>query len=559
MNLELLLEVILAVHLVTCRLVEAMSYCKPEETCWPTEEEIHEFRQSLSSSSSVLTRDMGLLFHIESHMLNPEEKRYPGIIVLVQETSDVQLSILFARKYNIRVILYSSGHCFVGRSSEDDGLLINMKNMKSFQIYKDNYEMAEMGAFIVAEPGVTNYMLHRAAHRHGLMAPGGSGPTVAMGGFVVGGGHSPNTRSLGLAVDNLLGATIVTADGSVVEMNETTMTITDKDGKVTQTDNTDLFWAIRGGGGGFGVVTQYIIQLHPERDGYTQFFAMYKFMSETTEEVYATHILTTYVEQVLPHMHDWGGYLITGSPSPPPGIILFSLLHNGKADDIVKAQVAPLNEIKREDGKILSFYKEFDSFWDYQEPISDPVNNPLYMDGRFSQPEFLTRQFVEDFVTLSKDVAFRGEEYADVGCTIIHLGGNASSNFVDTSATAVSEDFREAQWHASCTTSWTSDPESRDRRIRFMREEWRPMMKKHGRGGYYNEPGRDVEDVANEFWGAAKYQKLVEIKRTWDPDNVFNCWQCVGYEPEESASSNYRQFRLEMLLLVAVSFFFHAQ
>ncbi|KAF9969238.1 hypothetical protein BGZ73_008512, partial [Actinomortierella ambigua] len=177
--------------------------------------------------------------------------------------ADVQETVRFAAKHNIRLVIKTSGHCYLGRSSAAHSINIWLYDMNKINVVDsfvpDGAPAGTAGTpAAVMEGGVLLGDLYKAVHEHGRVAVGGAYRTVsAVGGYCQGGGHSPISRYFGMCVDNILQYTVVTADGEIKVAN------------VYQ--NQDLFWALRGGGGGtFGVVVEGVVRTHPAFDSIQQ-------------------------------------------------------------------------------------------------------------------------------------------------------------------------------------------------------------------------------------------------------------------------------------------------
>ena len=167
--------------------------------------------------------------------------RRPSMIVRAANAGDVGVAIGFARNSGLEFAVKCGGHSNAGHSTSDGGLLLDLSLMKGVSI-----DPSARAARV--EPGVRWGEFNPLAEAHGLAAVGGTVSTVGVAGFTLGGGSGYLTRKHGLAVDNLLSARLVTADGRQVVASET--------------ENPDLFWALRGGGGNFGVVTAFEFGLH---------------------------------------------------------------------------------------------------------------------------------------------------------------------------------------------------------------------------------------------------------------------------------------------------------
>ena len=167
--------------------------------------------------------------------------RKPGVIARCADASDVQAVIDFARDRNALLSVRGGGHNIAGSAVNDGGIVIDLSLMKSVQV-------DAVGRTARVAPGVTLGELDREAQAFGLITPTGINSTTGIAGLTLGGGFGWIGRKFGLTIDNLVSADVVTADGRRV--------------KASQKDNADLFWALRGGGGNFGVVTSFEFALH---------------------------------------------------------------------------------------------------------------------------------------------------------------------------------------------------------------------------------------------------------------------------------------------------------
>jgi FAD/FMN-containing dehydrogenase len=168
--------------------------------------------------------------------------RHPAAIVRVADPRDVAEAIALAREHDLPLAVRSGGHSGAGHGTVEGGLVIDVRDLNSLDI-----DPAARTAW--AGSGVTAGEYGLAAAEHGLATGFGDTGSVGLGGILTGGGVGYLSRKLGLSIDNLLAAEIVTADGRILEVDART--------------HPDLFWAIRGGGGNFGVVTRFKLQLHP--------------------------------------------------------------------------------------------------------------------------------------------------------------------------------------------------------------------------------------------------------------------------------------------------------
>ena len=168
--------------------------------------------------------------------------RRPALIVRCHSSQDVQRAVRFASAHTLRLSVRGSGHHVAGSAVNDGGLVIDLSEMKQIQV-------DAQARTARAQPGVNWGELDRATQAYGLATPGGVVSDTGIAGLTLGGGFGWLRNKYGLSSDNLISAEIVTADGRLLKTNEN--------------ENADLFWALRGGGGAFGIVTSFEYRLHP--------------------------------------------------------------------------------------------------------------------------------------------------------------------------------------------------------------------------------------------------------------------------------------------------------
>ncbi|PWT75055.1 MAG: oxidoreductase [Chloroflexi bacterium] len=168
--------------------------------------------------------------------------RHPSVIVRCSDVADVISAVNFAREQKLPVSIRGGGHNVAGFAVNDDGVVIDLSLMKGIHVDPAR-------RVVRAEGGVTWGDLDHATHPFGFAVPGGIISTTGVAGLTLGGGIGNLTRTYGLSCDSLLSADVVTADGKMIT--------------ASSTENSDLFWALRGGGGNFGVVTSFEFRLQP--------------------------------------------------------------------------------------------------------------------------------------------------------------------------------------------------------------------------------------------------------------------------------------------------------
>ena len=170
------------------------------------------------------------------------DHKQPAMIVQCTAVDDVVNAVTFARERNLLVSIKGGGHSLPGKSTSDGGMMIDLSQMHSVDVDVDSMTARADGGALLGH-------LDGAAMEHKLLTTTGIVSHTGAGGFTLGGGMGRTDRKMGLAIDNLLAATVVTARGEVVRASEE--------------ENADLFWGLRGGGGNFGVVTEFVYRLHP--------------------------------------------------------------------------------------------------------------------------------------------------------------------------------------------------------------------------------------------------------------------------------------------------------
>jgi len=464
-------------------------------------------------------------------MRNIRVTKEPYMIIMVENVHDVQQVMLFARKYNLFVTIQSSGHSYIGRSTGDGSIQINFKEMKKKTI---NLNSARNPAGeITVEPGnawidvyneVSQVSSMENGKRVGRVVVGGSAHTVAMGGYTQGGGHSPFCRQHGLAVDNLLEATLVTADGRIMTVSEDGTKVVGLDGSVTQNNDTSLFWAIRGGGGGtWGAVVSFTFKLHYAPERFRNIQAGWILKAGDVDD-FGRETLKFVLREVEKLCPSWGGYVMLSGAKIPntnlKGSVTLFLNHFGSSIDDCNSGVDKLLAYNVSKNQYMAKDITYPNFIGYENTAHDPDYTNSYIVNTFVQHSTVTDdskldELIDIFINM------------DGACTGAMIGGKASQ--VPAGDTPVNPSFRSGLLSITCGMSWDRAQVTDSRPQIDIARRLGLSLRQLENGVYFNECDEDLSDWKTSFWGNMdNYCKLKAIKRQVDPDNFLWCHNCVG-------------------------------
>jgi FAD/FMN-containing dehydrogenase len=432
---------------------------------------------------------------VSGPVLGPEDAKYddaralynglidrrPALIVRCRTKDDVVAALAVARQAGLEVSIRGGGHNVAGRAVTDGGLMIDLAEMKGIAIDSDN-------ATATAEGGVIWGELNAAAAEHGLAVTGGLISTTGIAGYTLGGGLGWLMGKYGLAADNLLAVELVTADGDVLE--------------VDAASHPDLFWALRGGGGNFGVATSFTYRMHPVHTIVGGLIAhpldaapdMLRFYRDAVAD--ASDDLSVFAGLV--HAPD-------GSGAKLSAMVVF---HTGDPDEAerdlepFKAWGAPLEV---EVGPMP--YPLMNTILDEAYPIGS-LN---YWLSSFTSG--LSDELIE--VVVSR---FATAPSPMMAILFEHFHGAVTR--VGVTETAVPH--RDEGWNLLMPSVWT-DPADTEANVAWTRETFAALRPHFGTTRrWLNYLGDDqAEDAIRAAYGP-NYDRLREVKRQYDPDNVFH-------------------------------------
>jgi FAD/FMN-containing dehydrogenase len=412
--------------------------------------------------------------------------RRPSVVVRCANAADVVAAVNHARENGLDLAIRGGGHSVPGFGTIDDGVVIDLSDMRSVTV-----DPAARRAH--AEGGATWGGFNAATGEHGLATTGGIISTTGVAGLTLGGGIGYLARAHGLSIDNLLSAEIVTAEGRQVV--------------ASATENPDLFWAIRGGGGNFGVATALEFQLHPVDQVYggPMFYAAKD----------AGTVLRFYREFIATAPEAFGGFPAWQIAPPLPFIPADHVGETFLA--FVACWAGPIEEGER---MLKPFHDVAEVVAEHVGPMPYAALNSAF-DGLV--PPGLQHYWKANFVReLSDDVIAahleHGPRVPAVNSTVHIYPVNGACQRAAPDATAFA--YRDANFAPVIAGMWP-DPADNEANIRWVKDYYAATAPVSEEGGYINfMAGDDQDRIRVNYRG--NYDRLVEVKRAWDPDNLFH-------------------------------------
>ena len=412
--------------------------------------------------------------------------RYPALIARCAGVADVIAAVKLAREHNIAASVLGTGHNVGGISLCDDGVVIDLRAMKGIHV-----NPALRTARV--EPGVTWGELNHELQAFDLAATGGYVGTTGVGGLTLGGGLGWMVRKYGCAMDNLISADVVTADGSFLT--------------ASLQENADLFWGLRGGGGNFGIVTSFEFQVHP---------------AGTVLAGLVLHPLSKGREA----MCFWREFETTAAEEMSNGVVIFTAPPELPLPDALRQEaivaiggvyVGPLDDAEKALRPLRSF----------GPPVAD-IYQPMPYSAAQSMADFLwpkglysywKSSFLKSFSDDTIDTILNFCAKAPSARTVVVVEHDGDSAFSRVPADATAFGHREWPYNLVVTTMW-ADPAETEANIRWTREFWEAMKPFLADAAYVNYLGEFTEEDVRAAYGQ-KYERLAALKTKYDPTNFF--------------------------------------
>lgn len=419
------------------------------------------------------------------NLWNARFDRRPDVIAQCRNAADVQTVVEYVRTENVPLSVKGGGHSYGGNSVRDGGVLIDLSAMKQIHVDVESKTVTLQG-------GVTCGELDAATQQHGLATPTPTTSSVGVAGATLGGGSGYLSRRYGLCIDNLVSAQVVTAEGKIVEASED--------------ENPDLFWALRGGGGNFGVATSLQLALHEvSRDllvgqviypiakagNMLRFFREYMAEAPNQFQCYPFMFRVPPIEPFPQETH--------GQP-----VLNFVLFHGDpEAEDFVQ----PIRDL----GEPILDFVSVTPYVEVQQTFDSslPAGNRYY--SKSQELADLTDEAIDTVVEHVTDMRgeFTAAYFSPNGGVIAEVAGDATAY-----------GSREASYDFHCLAGWTAA--EADGNVMSWASDLNDAMAEHSTGGVYvNLIADDEDDRVPEAYGQ-HYQRLRELKRGWDPTNLFS-------------------------------------
>jgi FAD/FMN-containing dehydrogenase len=427
--------------------------------------------------------------------------RHPGAVVRCKGAADIVCAVRFAREHGLLLAVRGGGHNIAGNAVCEGGLLIDLSPMRAVRV-----DPARRTARV--EPGATLGEFDKEAQAFGLATPLGINSTTGVAGLTLGGGFGWLSRKFGLAADNLISADVVTSAGELVQ--------------ASATENSDLFWALRGGGGNFGVVSSFEFRLHPVGPMVLSGLIVHPFAR-------AEELLAGYRQVASKAPDELTVWVVLRQAPPLPflpaevhgkEILVFAVCYTGD-EAAGKRALEPLRALGEPIADVIGMqpYAAWQTAFD-----------PLLTPGAYNY--WKSHNFAELSDGLLDTLASHAARLPTGECEIFigQLGGATSRIAVE----ATAYPHRSANYVMNVHTRWR-DPADERRSIDWARQLF-AQTAPHATGGVYVNfmPEDETDRVSNAY--GTNYARLEALKAKYDPDNLFRLNQNVRPSAQRPAA-----------------------
>lgn len=416
-------------------------------------------------------------YDVARRVLNPSIDKHPALIVQPTGVADIQHAVNFARERKLLLAVKCGGHSYAGKSTCDGGLQIDLSTFRYCRVDRGSRTAYVAGGSLLGE-------LDREAMAQGLVTTAGTVSHTGVGGLTTAGGFGRLGRRFGLALDNVKGVDVVTADGHLLHANEE--------------ENADLYWGVRGGGGNFGIVTNFEFGLHPMQR--TVVSGTVLFPDDHVRDVvnvYRDHGVNAPDELYCDVM-------LTSPMDGTARMAGFELCWSGAesdADKVLKPFLSiaepVMNTVKAMD------YVETQRTWDN----TDPRNHAEYLKGGFINefPDTLIEKILDGFEAMDR---------RSVTVYLQQSGGAIGRVPVDATAFA----HRKSIANMFAVVGWPNEDPA-EPHINYMRNYWTSLVP--FTDGYYTvDTASESKEVRHGNY-QGNFPRLLQVKKKYDPDNLF--------------------------------------
>ncbi|MBT8067775.1 MAG: FAD-binding oxidoreductase [Gammaproteobacteria bacterium] len=413
-------------------------------------------------------------YDVARSVLNRGIDKHPALIVQPTGVADIQNAVDFAREHELLLAVKCGGHSWSGKSTCDGGMQIDLSTLRNARVDTKARRAYVAGGSLLGE-------LDRESMAHGLVTTAGTVSHTGVGGLTLGGGFGRLARKYGLALDNVVSLDVVTADGQLRH--------------ASADENPDLYWALRGGGGNFGIVTSFEFQLHPMDRPVIVGDMVFPMAS-------ARDVLAYYGEHAADSTGDL--YWDTGIAAQPGAdpVVLFYFCHSGTASEL-EGILEPIRKLKPvSDTFRQGDYVEVQREWDNTDP-----RNSEYMKAGFvnENPIELIDRIIDGF-----------ESHAERSTTIwCQQSGGAIGN-VPVDATAFAHRKSVGNWFVNASY----DP-ARDHALHsgYVKAYWKTL--EPFTDGWYTNDAADENQQQLHANYQGNFPRLQQVKSQYDPGNLF--------------------------------------
>jgi FAD/FMN-containing dehydrogenase len=416
---------------------------------------------------------------------NGLHQRHPAAIAHCGDAADVAAAIAHGREHGLDIAVRGGGHSMPGFSTVDDGLVISLRGMRRITV-----DPAQRT--LVAEAGALLGDVDRAAQRHGLVVPAGVISHTGVAGLTLGGGVGRLMRRFGLTIDSLLAVDLVTADGRHVTADAET--------------NPDLFWGVRGGGGNFGIVTRFTFRTH----------------ELSTLPILACFHRLGDAQRVLARAQE-----LMADPATPRELLWTSFLRKGQPLPWMPAELVGepgLTSVVEWSGDVGKGMELLGELARELRPVGHSLEPVPYLTIQTAGDEvfrhglltYVKAGFARALTPGLVDVLVDRARHLGSDITQVELLGQGGA-IADVPADATAYPHRTATWLVNVPASWT-DPADTEREKAWVRDTFAAAAPFLDGGSYSN--FMEAEDPSEQAYGGT-LRRLREVKRAWDPENVF--------------------------------------